>query len=208
MTQTTETIDVTNQRADLEARLADLRGMNGLPVDLVRQAQEAVEAKRVEMAEIEGQLAELDAITGARAKQQRADAERVRIQRRDALRKQLVELEERRLKAIAAAEAGAWQFAASLKEAADTAVEMRKIAVVLGSKGLTSLGEIELISRCASRLGSVICSHGGNHNIWTIGALGTFIWAGTSLFPANQNWAEAEERLFAPSIVSIIERDI
>jgi vacuolar-type H+-ATPase subunit I/STV1 len=59
-----ENLDV--KRAELEARIAELQQMDGLPVDLVRQAQEAVEARRREMAEIESQLAELDAATGAR----------------------------------------------------------------------------------------------------------------------------------------------
>jgi hypothetical protein len=195
------------QRASLEVRHAELQEMNGLPVDLVRQAQEAVEARRREMAEIESQLAELDAATGARAKAQREEAHRTKLDREEALRKELVELEEKRLKQVAEAEAGARQFASSLKAAAETTVAQRKIAVALGARGAGYwLDETGLISRCASRLGGVVCAHGGHQNNWSRGTLGTVKWTGTSLYPADQNWAEAEEKLTAPAIISIVEK--
>jgi len=196
-----------DQRATLEARHAELQEMNGLPVDLVRQAQEAVEARRREMVEIENQLAELDAATGARAKAQREEAHRIKLDREEALRNELVELEEKRLKQIAEAEAGARQFASSLKAAAETTVAQRKIAVALGTKGAGyAFDETGLISRCASRLGSVVCARGGDHNNWSRGTLGTIRWTATSLFPADRNWAEAEEKLAVPAIVAITEQ--
>jgi hypothetical protein len=124
------------------------------------------------MAEIENQLAELDAATGARAKAEREVTHRAKLEREEALRKELVELEARRLLHIAEAEAGARQFATGLLAAAEATLAQRKIAVALGTKGAGyALDDNALISRCASRLGAVICAHGGRFNGWSRGAL-------------------------------------
>jgi hypothetical protein len=200
-----ENLDV--KRAELEARIAELQQMDGLPVDLVRQAQEAVEARRREMAEIEAQLADLEAQTGARAKTQRDEAHRAKVQRDEMLRTKLIALEEQRLTHVAEAEAGARQFAAGLKAAAEATLAQRKIAVALGTKGAGyALDDNALISRCASRLGAVICAHGGRFKKWSRGALGTIRWTATSLNPSKQEWAESEEKLAAPAIIAVIEK--
>jgi hypothetical protein len=199
--------DLDAKRAAIEARIAELQQMEGMPTDLVRQAREAVDARRAEIDGLGNQLADLEAQTGARAKTQRDEAHRTKLERDDALRQNLVELEERRLKHVAEAEAGARQFAASLQAAAEATLAQRKIAVALGTKGAGyALDDNALISRCASRLGAVICAHGGRFNNWSRGALGTIRWTATSLYPSNQDWAESEEKLAAPAIIAVIEK--
>ena len=198
---------VEQQRSALEGRLAELRQMNGLPVDLVRQAQEAVEAKRAEMAEIEQQLAQLEAATGARAKTQRADAERARLERRDALRGQMVALEEERLKAFADAEAGVRQLAANIKRVLEVnAVLARTAHTLSGERGVPlALTENGIVGRISARISAIMSSViGGQYR----SRFGGFQWVGASRFPAGQSWREAEESLAAPSIVSIVNKDI
>jgi hypothetical protein len=91
--------------------------------------------------------------------------------------------------------------------AAEATLAQRKIAVALNTKNAGyALDDTGLISRCAARLGAVICSYGGHFNGWSRGMLGTIRWTGTSLYPADQNWAEAEEKLTAPAIISIVDK--
>jgi hypothetical protein len=102
------------KRAEIEARIAELQQMEGMPIDLVRKAREAFDARRAEIDGLGNQLAEIEALTGARVKEQREEAEVQRQQQLAEMRKRLVALAEDRLKAIADAEAGARQLAASL----------------------------------------------------------------------------------------------
>jgi hypothetical protein len=203
MTQTAEP-NIERQRAALEGRLAELQSMNGLPHELINQAQAALNERKEAIANVQRQLDAIDVETGARARQQRAEAERTRLQRIEVLRAELVEQSEQRSKAVADAEVHARALAEAFRRVIEANAAMSKAAYVLtGEPVPVNFGENDLVRRLSARLGAVMSS--------TISRVyrsrfGHLEWRGATTYPVDQNWAEAEERAITPAIISVIER--
>jgi hypothetical protein len=199
----TNSTDIESQRTVLEGRLAELQSMNGLPHELINQAQAALNERKEAIANVQRQIDAIDVETGARARQRREEAERTRLQRIEVLRAELVEEGEQRSKAIADAEIHARALAEAFRRVIEANAAMSKAAYVLtGEPVPVNFGENDLVRRLSARLGAVMSSTIGKVYRMRFGHLE---WKGAGTYPADQNWASAEERAITPALISVIE---
>lgn len=201
MTHTAEaTTD--QQRSALEGRLAELLKLDE-PATLALKAQEALDRKHAAIGEIQRQIDEIDAATDARTQKRRADAAQARLGEREALRRQLLEQYETFLKAVADAEAHAKQLADNFRTAYETLKTIGTAAHTLTGEKLNGMSANDLVLRLSQRLSSTMKARLHKDHRSRFGA---HQWHGADYFPANQPWADAEEKSIARVIIPIIEK--
>jgi chromosome segregation ATPase len=196
-----------SQRADLEARISELEQMNGAPVQLVREAQQAIESRRIEIAGLEAQIAALDAETGATVKRQREEAERARLSERDRMRTELLGLHDERLAALRDAESGIRQTVSAITKLLDLNKQIGRLALGLGATK-QSLGAALAEADFLRRLGGRIAAHMVQIPTQDRSRFGGIQWpAERSFYKINEDWAEAEERRLAPHLEPLLKSE-
>jgi chromosome segregation ATPase len=194
----------------LEARKAalteQLEAMHLAPdvVELVARADAAFQARKAKFADIEEQIANLDREIGARERTRRADAERERQDRWQAQRAELVAEADVFLGAIAAAESATRDLVRALDVIIASNGRIAALARELSvdRKAPTAANPMELVSRMAGRIASVMSTVKGHRN-----RLGPLDWPGglVGLFPSNVSWREAK-RLEAALVQPILTK--
>jgi chromosome segregation ATPase len=199
--------DTAPERVEIEARIAELRRMEGKPVELVRQAQAVVQERQAEIAGLEAQLAELDAQTGASIKAER-DATQAEYDRRiSAERQRLLHHHEVRLNAIRRLENAVREMKEVIPFLLGTNEALRRNVFALSGEDRhmpTALNENELVSRLSARFSSVMTNLTPRYR----SKFGGVSWSSAMRgYNADQKWADEEEKLVAPHIQKLIEKD-
>jgi DNA repair exonuclease SbcCD ATPase subunit len=199
MAETGTDATLEGKRAEITAKLESLRVSPGV-AELVKEADEAVRNFKGEVALLEDQLATIDRDVGARERHKRDEAAQQRQDRWAAQRKQLLAEEETRLQAIENAERATRTLVEAVDELLTTTTRMAKLAQQLSvnAKVPSALSSIELVSRTAGRIASVMSTIRGHRQ-----RFGSLEWPGgaTGLYPPERSWREAEETLVAKQLL-------
>ena len=157
--------DLEAQRAEVAEKLASLRMAPDID-GLVRQADKAVADYKQQAAALEAQLNQIDAQIGARARGQREEAEQQRQRDWIDKKKLLLQEQESHLRAVADAEAACRALVNAVDRVIATNGRMAALtrALSVNSKVPSALNPMELVSRMAGRIASVMGTIQGHRN--------------------------------------------
>jgi hypothetical protein len=186
----TETLE--QKRAEIEDKLSSLRAAPEI-ADLLRQADEYLAGRNVEEASLKARLAEIDAETGARERTRRAEAEEAWQRDRHTQRALMLREHEARLQHISDAQAACRALVSALDRVFATNARLAALCRSLSTDGKVpnALSATELESRMSARIASTMGTIQGKRF-----RLGSLAWpsGAASLYPANKDWREQEER--------------
>jgi hypothetical protein len=194
------------ERAQIEAEIAALsQGLPAEAAEIVRRADAVMAAHGERIAELKARRDAIDARFDVTAQERRSAAERQYREQVEANRKALLDEEERRLQAIADAEAATRALADAVNRAIASNARIGALAQSLTPSGKApmSCNPIELVSRLSGRIASVLMTIRG-HPI----RFGYIQWPNgpSGLFPADRNWRADESKRMAAGLQPLLEQ--
>jgi hypothetical protein len=192
------------QRADLANKLAALQTPPDELVDLVRRADAGFAEWDAQKADLRTKIDQIDSHTGARELDRRKAAAAAHEAEIAAKRQVLTGEHDAFLTAIADAEAHARGLADAVTRAFRHNAALSVAARTLAPNGKVpmALNPMELASRLAGRLASVMSTIPGHRN-----RLGPIDWPSSGgLWSADSQWSSAEEKRLAAGLQPLMER--
>lgn len=176
-----------------EERLAKLKERAGL-------AQLQGEAPpNEEIVSVERLIENLRAAQGALSKREREDEARQAEEIGDRLRAELLQLEERRLEAVAQAEAGLRAFVESINAVSSISTDMVDVCSRLRTKAPSQLSAPATASRMGQTVVAVLSTIKGHPRRY-----GSLEWIG-SVHKPDADWASVERKALASALAIITE---
>lgn len=194
---------LSEERDRLQEEISALsRGLPEEAAQIVRQADEILASHGERIAELKAKRDEIDRAFDVSEQERRAAAEREREEAWRTKRKALLDEEDRRLEAVADAEAAARALADAVGRALASNQRMIGLAQSISADGRapTVLSRNDLVQRLAFSISSIMATVPG-HGL----ALGPVRWHLHGQYPAARDWRADEERRVAAGLQQIIE---